>query len=166
MSIESVATGGKCSQGPCHNYRHNHQQGAATQQSKSSSTATITESTAENGAWEDASFFTGDHNSDDEQEYDDDGQAISNRGGGGRQKRLPAEMRCFDTARIYVKGGDGGRGCVAFRREKFVARGGPAGGDGGRGGSVWVVADEALNSLQSFRRAVHRRYGIFACGLS
>lgn len=72
-------------------------------------------------------------------------------------KRLPAEVRCFDTARILVKGGDGGRGCVAFRREKFVPKGGPSGGNGGNGGSVYVEADESLNSLASFRRKVHFR---------
>lgn len=72
-------------------------------------------------------------------------------------KRLPAEVRCFDTARILVKGGDGGRGCVAFRREKFVPKGGPSGGNGGNGGSVYVEADESLNSLSSFRRQVHFR---------
>lgn len=72
-------------------------------------------------------------------------------------KRLPAEVRCFDTARILVKGGDGGRGCVAFRREKFVPKGGPSGGNGGNGGGVYVEADAALNSLSSFRRQVHFR---------
>ena len=72
-------------------------------------------------------------------------------------KRLPAEMRCFDTARIYVKGGDGGNGCVAFRREKFVEWGGPSGGNGGRGGSVWAMVDESLNSLTCFRTHIHWR---------
>lgn len=79
----------------------------------------------------------------------------SQAGGGG--KRLPAEVRCFDTARIYVKGGDGGRGCVAFRREKFVPRGGPSGGNGGNGGSVVLEVDPSLNSLMTFRRQVHFR---------
>lgn len=74
-----------------------------------------------------------------------------------RKKRLPAEMRCFDTARIYVKGGDGGKGCVAFRREKFVPKGGPSGGDGGDGGHVYAVADASLTSLAVFRRQLHFR---------
>lgn len=72
-----------------------------------------------------------------------------------RPKRLPAEMRCFDTARIFLQSGNGGNGCVAFRREKFVEFGGPAGGSGGRGGNVWAIADPQHNSLSSFRKQVH-----------
>eukprot|EP00879_Flechtneria_rotunda_P027928 GHRR01029979.1.p1 GENE.GHRR01029979.1~~GHRR01029979.1.p1 ORF type:complete len:363 (-),score=76.02 GHRR01029979.1:234-1322(-) len=72
-------------------------------------------------------------------------------------KRLPAAVRCFDTARIYVKSGDGGAGCVAFRREPYVEKGGPNGGNGGRGGHVWAIADQGLNSLLSFRNQAHFR---------
>jgi GTPase len=67
------------------------------------------------------------------------------------------EWRFFDTARIHVSGGDGGTGCVAFRREKGEARGGPNGGRGGRGGSVYLVADATLNTLQPLRQIVHHR---------
>jgi GTP-binding protein len=62
-----------------------------------------------------------------------------------------------DEARITVSGGDGGNGCVSFRREKFVPRGGPDGGDGGDGGSVVLVADPELNTLLPFRyRSIFR----------
>jgi GTP-binding protein len=57
----------------------------------------------------------------------------------------------IDEARILVRGGDGGNGCVSFRREKFVPRGGPDGGDGGDGGSVVFVADPNRRTLASFR---------------
>lgn len=57
----------------------------------------------------------------------------------------------IDEVRIYVKAGDGGNGCLAFRREKFVPRGGPSGGDGGRGGDIFMVANPHYNTLLHFR---------------
>lgn len=57
----------------------------------------------------------------------------------------------IDRVKIRVKAGDGGNGVTAFRREKFVARGGPAGGDGGKGGDIWLEADENLNTLLHLR---------------
>ena len=57
----------------------------------------------------------------------------------------------IDRTRIHVQGGDGGNGVTAFRREKFVPRGGPSGGDGGRGGDVFLVADSSLNTLLHLR---------------
>src|SRR4029079_1161520 len=57
----------------------------------------------------------------------------------------------IDRVKIHVQGGHGGNGVTAFRREKFVPRGGPSGGDGGRGGDVWIVADSSLNTLLHLR---------------
>jgi GTP-binding protein len=57
----------------------------------------------------------------------------------------------IDRTKIRVQGGHGGNGVMAFRREKFVPRGGPSGGDGGRGGDVWLEADESLNTLLHLR---------------
>ena len=56
-------------------------------------------------------------------------------------------MKFIDEALIRVEAGDGGNGCVSFRREKFIPKGGPDGGDGGDGGDVYLVADENLNTL-------------------
>ena len=74
-----------------------------------------------------------------------------------RGKGMPSEMRYFDTAKIYVKSGNGGNGVIAFRREKFVPNGGPSGGNGGIGGDVSFTADENMHSLQMFRKKVHHR---------
>ncbi|MFZ5760802.1 MAG: GTPase ObgE [Thermodesulfobacteriota bacterium] len=64
-------------------------------------------------------------------------------------------MAFVDEARFFVKAGDGGNGCISFRREKFVPRGGPDGGDGGRGGSVIMEASDRLSSLIDFRYRSH-----------
>ena len=66
-----------------------------------------------------------------------------------------------DEVDILVEAGDGGAGCMSFRREKFVPRGGPDGGDGGKGGSVYAVASPHINTLISFRfnREFHAKRG-------
>lgn len=62
-------------------------------------------------------------------------------------------MKFVDEATIRVEAGKGGDGCLSFRREKYIPRGGPDGGDGGNGGSVYLVVDEGLNTLVDFRHA-------------
>jgi GTP-binding protein len=64
-------------------------------------------------------------------------------------------MAFIDEAKFFVKGGDGGNGCVSFRREKFVPKGGPDGGDGGAGGNVIIEASKRLNSLIDFQYRSH-----------
>ncbi|MGI9606091.1 MAG: GTPase ObgE [Acidimicrobiales bacterium] len=64
-----------------------------------------------------------------------------------------------DECNLNVQGGNGGAGCVSFRREAHVAKGGPDGGDGGDGGSIWLVADHNVASLLSFRDHPHRKAG-------
>jgi GTP-binding protein len=65
----------------------------------------------------------------------------------------------IDTAVIYCKAGDGGNGRVSFRREKYVARGGPDGGDGGNGGNIYFQADSSINTLLNFHYSRHFRAG-------
>lgn len=105
--------------------------------------------------------------SDDEDDFDepensmtlenDEDYEVEIKEGMFKEKGVPAVMRCFDEAKIFVKAGDGGNGVVAFRREKFVPLGGPSGGDGGRGGNVYLQVDETMNSLLPFRRSIHFR---------
>ena len=60
-------------------------------------------------------------------------------------------MQFLDEASIIVEAGRGGNGCLSFRREKYVPRGGPDGGDGGHGGSVYLIGDDSLNTLIDFK---------------
>jgi GTP-binding protein len=64
-------------------------------------------------------------------------------------------MKFLDEAKVYIRSGDGGNGCVSFRREKFIEFGGPNGGDGGKGGDVVVQAVEGLNTLIDYRYQQH-----------
>ncbi len=68
-------------------------------------------------------------------------------------------MKFIDEANIQVGAGRGGDGCLSFRRERFIAKGGPDGGDGGDGGSVYLVADQALTTLVDYRYRRHHKAG-------
>jgi GTP-binding protein len=63
----------------------------------------------------------------------------------------------LDEVKIFLKAGDGGNGCIAFRREKYVPKGGPSGGNGGHGGNIYLIADENLQTLNDFLHGVHFR---------
>jgi GTP-binding protein len=64
-------------------------------------------------------------------------------------------MKFLDEAKVYIRSGDGGNGCVAFRREKFIEFGGPSGGNGGRGGNVIIEVADGLNTLIDYRYQQH-----------
>src|SRR5256885_10087262 len=64
-------------------------------------------------------------------------------------------MKFLDEAKVYIRSGDGGNGCVAFRREKYIEFGGPSGGNGGRGGDVIIEAVDGLNTPIDYRYQQH-----------
>jgi GTPase len=66
-------------------------------------------------------------------------------------------MKFLDQAKVYIKSGGGGAGCVSFRREKYVEYGGPDGGDGGRGGDIWAESVDGLNTLIDYRYQQHHK---------
>ena len=70
-----------------------------------------------------------------------------------------------DEAKIWVKAGDGGNGCLSFRREKYVPKGGPDGGDGGRGGSVYFLAADDVDTLLDFARQTSLAGGEWPAGM-
>src|SRR5262245_17460906 len=72
-----------------------------------------------------------------------------------RRTHIALTMKFLDEAKVYIRSGDGGNGCLSFRREKFIEFGGPNGGDGGRGGDVVGVAVEGLNTLIDYRYQQH-----------
>lgn len=71
--------------------------------------------------------------------------------------QLSKEWMFFDVARVFVKGGDGGDGCMAMRREYCLEHGGPSGGNGGHGGHVYLQCDRNLNTLSFLRQKVHHK---------
>lgn len=74
-------------------------------------------------------------------------------------------MKFLDQAKIFIRSGNGGAGCVSFRREKYIAFGGPNGGDGGRGGHVWIEATRDLNTLIDYRYKQHFKAGTGTHGM-
>jgi len=74
-------------------------------------------------------------------------------------------MKFLDQAKIFIKSGNGGAGCISFRREKYIAFGGPNGGDGGKGGDVWAVASKDLNTLIDYRYKQHFKAGTGTHGM-
>ncbi len=74
-------------------------------------------------------------------------------------------MKFLDQAKIYIRSGNGGAGCVSFRREKYISHGGPNGGDGGKGGDVWAVATRDLNTLIDYRYKQHFKAGTGTHGM-
>src|SRR5438270_3767991 len=73
----------------------------------------------------------------------------------GLPPHIAVAMKFLDEAKVYIRSGDGGNGCVSFRREKFIEFGGPNGGDGGKGGDVIAVAVDGLNTLIDYRYQQH-----------
>src|SRR5579872_4575708 len=74
-------------------------------------------------------------------------------------------MKFLDEAKVHIRSGDGGAGCVSFRREKFIEFGGPNGGDGGRGGDVVVECVDGLNTLIDYRYRQHFKAGTGGHGM-
>src|SRR5512145_1647172 len=72
-----------------------------------------------------------------------------------QRPHIASTMKFLDEAKVYIRSGDGGNGCVSFRREKFIEFGGPNGGDGGKGGDVIAEAVEGLNTLIDYRYQQH-----------
>lgn len=72
-----------------------------------------------------------------------------------RSRRYKPDMKFLDQAKVYIRAGAGGDGCLSFRREKYIEFGGPDGGDGGRGGSIYAEAVEGLNTLIDYRYQQH-----------
>ena len=68
-------------------------------------------------------------------------------------------MRFIDEAVIEISSGDGGNGCLSFRREKFIPKGGPDGGDGGKGGNINFIANESLHTLQGSKENIKLKVG-------